>query len=176
MLNNCTTEVDVQGVQFMKCVICYSSENSSSFQSSTKFQKGFVTYNPKHGITSMQKHVANEHILEYLLHKNSNVKGRNGGKQKKMQAKGIYHTYNHHDFFGKCEPYKKSNPIELGFIEDLVLMIAKGYMPLSIVESPWLRRMVFTIVVKFNFLFVNNLFVNTFLFYCRKPWQFMCSL
>jgi len=33
-------------------------------------------------------------------------------------------------------PYKKSNPIQMGFIENLVLMIAKGYMPLSIVESP----------------------------------------
>jgi len=26
-------------------------------------------------------------------------------------------------------------------IEDLILMIAKGYMPLSIVENPWLKRM-----------------------------------
>jgi hypothetical protein len=40
------------------------------------------------------------------------------------------------------KPYKKSNPIQMGFIENLILMIAKGYMPLSIVESPWLRRMV----------------------------------
>jgi hypothetical protein len=40
------------------------------------------------------------------------------------------------------KPYKKSNPIQMGFIENLVLMIAKGYMPLPIVESLWLRRMV----------------------------------
>jgi hypothetical protein len=38
--------------------------------------------------------------------------------------------------------YRKSNLIQMGFIEDLVLMITKGYMPLSIVESPWLKRMV----------------------------------
>jgi hypothetical protein len=30
----------------------------------------------------------------------------------------------------------------MGFIEDLVLMIVEGYMPLSIVQSPWLRWMV----------------------------------
>jgi len=42
-------------------------------------------------------------------------------------------------FFGGVRPYKKSNPIQMGFIEDLGLMIAKGYMPLSIVESPRLR-------------------------------------
>lgn len=83
MLNDNIVEVDVQGVQFMKCVICHSFENSSSFQSSTKFRKGFVTYNLKHGITSMQKHVANEDNLDlhkYLLHKNSNAKGSDGGK------------------------------------------------------------------------------------------------
>jgi hypothetical protein len=106
MLNNNIIEVDVQGVQFMKCVMFHYFENSSSFQSSTKFQKGFVTYNPKHGITSMQKHVTNEHILDlhkYLLHKNFNVKSKDGGKLKKMQAESIYHTYNQHEFFWKCE-------------------------------------------------------------------------
>jgi hypothetical protein len=30
----------------------------------------------------------------------------------------------------------------MGFIEDFVFMIVKGYMPLSIVESPWLKQMV----------------------------------
>ncbi len=39
-------------------------------------------------------------------------------------------------FLGGVRPYKKSNPIQMGYIEDLVLMIAKGYMPLCIVESP----------------------------------------
>jgi hypothetical protein len=34
---------------------------------------------------------------------------------------------------------KKSNPIRMGFTKDLVLMIAKGYMSLSIMESPWLK-------------------------------------
>ncbi len=67
----------------MKCVMCHSFENSLSFQSSTKSLKGFVIYNPKHGITSMQKHVANEHNLDLhknFLHKNFYVKGTDGGK------------------------------------------------------------------------------------------------
>jgi hypothetical protein len=38
--------------------------------------------------------------------------------------------------------YKKFNPMQMGFIEDLVLIIIKGYMPLSIVGSPWLKQMV----------------------------------
>jgi hypothetical protein len=61
VLNNNTIEIDIQGVQLMTCVMYQYFENSSSLQSSTKSQKGFVTYNPKHGITYMQKHVANQH-------------------------------------------------------------------------------------------------------------------
>jgi len=45
-------------------------------------------------------------------------------------------------FFRNVRPYKKSNLICIGFIKDLVLIIIKGYMPLSIMEIPWLRRMV----------------------------------
>jgi hypothetical protein len=52
VLSDNIVEVDMQGVQPMRCVMCHSFENSSSLQSSTKSQKGFVTYNPKHGITS----------------------------------------------------------------------------------------------------------------------------
>jgi len=32
--------------------------------------------------------------------------------------------------------------MQMGFIEDLVLVIVKGYMPLSIVGNPWLKQMV----------------------------------
>jgi hypothetical protein len=74
--------------------MCHSSKNSSSLQSSTKSQKGFVTYNPKHGITSMQKHVANEHnsnLQKFLLHKNFYVEGRDGGKRHKCIKKHLPH-------------------------------------------------------------------------------------
>jgi hypothetical protein len=42
-------------------------------------------------------------------------------------------------FFESVRLYQKINQIQMAFIEDLVLMIVKGSMPLSIVESPWLR-------------------------------------
>ncbi len=71
VLNDNSAEIDMQGVQFIRCVMCHFIEKNSSLQSSTKFRKGFVTYSPKHGITSMEKHVANEHSLDlqkFLLH------------------------------------------------------------------------------------------------------------
>jgi hypothetical protein len=63
--------------------MCHFFNNSTSFQSSTKSQKGFITYNPKHGIMVMKKHVANEHnsnLQKYLLHIKFVVKGKDDGK------------------------------------------------------------------------------------------------
>jgi hypothetical protein len=40
------------------------------------------------------------------------------------------------------KPYKKSNPIQMGFIDDLVLMVVNGYMCLFIVDNLWLKQMV----------------------------------
>jgi hypothetical protein len=37
--------------------------------------------------------------------------------------------------FGLVNPYKKDDPQQLRFKEDLLLFVAKTYMPISIVES-----------------------------------------
>ncbi len=58
MLNESSTEVDVQAMQVMRCAMCHSIDNSTSFHNSTKSQKGILSYNLEHGITSMKKHVA----------------------------------------------------------------------------------------------------------------------
>ncbi len=39
------------------------------------------------------------------------------------------------EFFSNIQPYKSFDPLQLVFIEDLVLFIAKGYVPLFVVES-----------------------------------------
>jgi hypothetical protein len=46
------------------------------------------------------------------------------------------------DFFGSKEPYKKLDPPQVNFITNLVLLIVKGCIPLSLVESQWVRRLV----------------------------------
>ncbi len=40
------------------------------------------------------------------------------------------------DFFSGLNPYKPNDLGQLNFIEDLVLLIAKGYLTLSIDENP----------------------------------------
>jgi cysteine synthase len=84
VLNNSNAKVDVQGVQPMRCVMCHSFKNSNaSSQSSTKFQKGFITYNLEHGIMAMNKHVTNEHglnLVKYTVHK-TGLEGKDSSKK-----------------------------------------------------------------------------------------------
>ncbi len=50
--------------------------------------------------------------------------------------------------------YKKSmHLVQMQFIQDLLLMIIKGYMSLFVVESFWLRQMVFHLYVQVQFSF-----------------------
>jgi len=64
--------------------MCHSSKNTNAnSQSSTKSQKGFITYNPGHGIMAMNKHVTNEHgldLVKYTMHK-IGLEGKDSSKR-----------------------------------------------------------------------------------------------
>jgi hypothetical protein len=53
--------VDVHGFQGMRCIMCHGDGKAQSCESfnNTRDKKGF-TYNLKHGINNMKKHVENE--------------------------------------------------------------------------------------------------------------------
>jgi hypothetical protein len=53
---------------------------------------------------------------------------------KNVNIKHLSHLQQH-QFFWKCEALHKCNPIQMGFVDNLVLIIVKGYMPLYVVES-----------------------------------------
>jgi hypothetical protein len=53
----------MQAMQVMGYMMCYSSNNFASFHS---LQKGFLSYNPKHGI-----HEHGLELLKYVVHKNA---------------------------------------------------------------------------------------------------------
>jgi hypothetical protein len=64
--------------------MCHFKKNSNaSSQSSTKSQKGFITYNFEHDIIAMKKHVTNEcgpNLMNYMVHK-INLEGININKR-----------------------------------------------------------------------------------------------
>ncbi len=104
-----------------------------------------------------------------MVHKIS-LEGRNSNKRKNCNNRASIMPTTIIMFFGRVRPYKKSNPIQMGFIEDLILMIANSYMPLSIVESPLVEG---NGVASLWSSPVSFLFVSTFLLYCKKLWKFI---
>lgn len=70
------------------------------------------------------------------------IKDKDGGEQQKWKHKAFATLTTIINFSENVRPYKNSNPIQMGFIDDLVLMIVNGYMCLFIVDNPWLKQMV----------------------------------
>lgn len=92
----------------------------------------------------MKKHLGQGHAIVFNKYKaarksreTGELEGRSLAKKRK-QLTPLAIT----GFFGSANPYKKGDPAEERFLEDLVLHIAKGYRPLSSVETAWLRKLV----------------------------------
>jgi len=76
----------------------------------------------------MKKHAINEHgpyLVKYIMHK-IDLKGGDNNKRHKCRSRASVTLTTITNFFGDVRPYKKSNTIQMGFIEDLVLIIDKG--------------------------------------------------
>jgi len=56
-------------------------------------------------------------------------------------------------FLGNKTPYKKQNEVQKLFLEDLVLLIAKGFFPLSSCENIWMHRLALRLDPKLVFPF-----------------------
>ncbi len=92
----------------------------------------------------MKKHVTFEHGNAWARWKNVNLnlvveddQCREKSKHRSIVGYGVI-TYH----FGYTSPYMKDDLGQKKLMEDLFLVVAKGYMPISIVENQWLRHMV----------------------------------
>jgi hypothetical protein len=56
--------------QNMRCTMCHMTSQTSNNNSTTNFGKAIISYTLSHKITTMKKHVANEHIalVQYIKH------------------------------------------------------------------------------------------------------------
>jgi hypothetical protein len=117
---------------------------SSSSSRNTRKNKGLVKYNPTHGITSMKKHLDVAHPREfgrYVTEAKAKAAAVEESRQKSKKRKTVQSSQII-DFFNSRQPYKKAEQLQINFITNLVLIIAKGCVQLSIVESQWLRHIV----------------------------------
>ncbi len=90
----------------------------------------------------MNKYILGEHPIVWCTWKSANMifdsKELHQEKSKKWFVIGYAAIINH---VGNGNPYKKDDA-QQKFMEDLLLFVAKAYMPISIEESQWLRHLV----------------------------------
>ncbi len=90
VLNNPLEKVLLGAPQTMKLTICHVTKQVQSSHNTTCENKGLLTYNPRRGITSMKKHIDNEHkaiIAKYALHCKSEAKTSDPGREKSKKRK-----------------------------------------------------------------------------------------
>ncbi len=84
-----------------------------------------------------------EHLVVWCMWKNVNVtfdsKELHWEKYKNRFVIG-YETIIYH--FGNGNPYKKDDAQQQKIMEDLLLFVAKAYMPISVEKNQWLRHLV----------------------------------
>jgi hypothetical protein len=63
-------------------------------------------------------------LVKYIAHKNG-VENKDGGKWQKCKQKAFVTLMAITNFFKYVKPYKKCNPTQMKFIEDLVFFFLK---------------------------------------------------
>jgi hypothetical protein len=109
----------------------------------TKKKKGIIAYNTLYGIGVMKIHVESKHlelltifVEEVVVVDNiasSQIPRANEGCRAMEVVLGVILA-----FFGSTTPYKKLNKAQQLFLEDLIMLIAKGFFPLSTCENIWM--------------------------------------
>jgi hypothetical protein len=108
----------------------------------TKCRKGLTTYHKSNGIIAMKKHVEGEHFtLVKRLAKDPNcILVEPGLPLIKMLSKKRAHVYPY-EIFGlsyTSSKFKKDDPTQVGFLDDLMLLVVKVFLPMRILEFVWL--------------------------------------
>lgn len=150
---NDNSEPDSAHPQQMRCAICHPAQQEHRPNSATRVRKGVVTYNKQHGTTSMKKHVAQEHgdiFTRYKATRKPNILTRSEGQHPRRMKKDSSPSLLT-DFMNNQTPGKKSDPAQERLLEDLVLYVAKGCHPMSMVDNIWLRRLVMRQCGRVNF-------------------------
>jgi hypothetical protein len=92
----------------------------------------------------MKNHIDNEHgamVFNYKSHCIEEAEFVGPKHEKNKKHKGVAPS-TITKYFGTQQPYKNSYPMQIRFIKNLVLFVAKGYEILFIVECFWFHRLV----------------------------------
>ncbi len=95
---------------------------------------------------TMKKHVEYDHFALLKMFFESHVvieAPRSPLDCEPNKKRAIDFPSNIFGFFSTNFKFKKDDLIQVGFLEDLMLFVVKGLLPMRIVESIWLQKMVY---------------------------------
>ena len=144
-VSNHNEPIFVAKPQVLRCLLCHSDALGADILAlKTRGRKGLITYNKAHGTNAIRKHVEHEHgevssrfyrdIVECSL-KPAVLSDRQPAKKCERVTPGAISA-----FFGSTKCVKNNDEHQKAFLEDIVLLIAKRYYPLSSVENMWFRQ------------------------------------
>lgn len=135
-------EVTLDKPQLICCIFCHSSRMFNIETKSKSSRKGILTYNKGQGTSGLKKHVVEHHLelaeeyLKVFLAAQSSTEAQQPSKKRQRYTPGSLVQY-----FGTGSSYSRDDQEQKDFLEDLVLLCAKGLMPLSVAENLWFRRL-----------------------------------
>jgi len=138
-------------IQQLKCSIYFLHVLLPLIEMKTKGKKGIIAYNKSCGTSFMKFHVEVLHlklllayVIEHFAHDritSSQERNDEGGRLMQLAKKCIKVVVRAiSSFFGSKTPYKRHYEVQKLLLEDLMLLIVKGYFPLNTYENVWMCR------------------------------------
>ncbi len=134
--------------QVLHCIMCHLVPlGVHLLGSTTKGRKGLISYKTENATSAMKKHYEGEHFniwkvyvseISFWCSIETNPSKKLNSKVWKMVTLSSIST-----FFGNTAFYKTSQEEQKAFIDDLVLLVMKEILFLSMVESIWINLLTF---------------------------------
>ena len=121
-----------------------NSSHTTLQSKNTQNRVGFLKQNAEHGLSSMKKHVERDHQLKFVRYSKhaKEIEDAACDERYKGKKRNFLPSSSITELFCSARPYIKCDSIQIRFIKDLVLLIAKGSVALSMVKNTWLRCLV----------------------------------
>ncbi len=138
-----------------------------------KEKKKFIAYNKFCGTGSIKHHVEALHlkllmtyVVDCFIHDNvtsSQERSDEGGRlmqPTKKCTKVVAWVVS--SFFCSKTPYKRHDEVQKLLLEDLMLLTAKGYLPLNTCENVWMRTLALRLEDQTSVSYLKNIGIKDF--------------
>jgi hypothetical protein len=122
----------------MKHIVCHVETLGPKMMAlCTRCHKGLIAYNKLHGISTFKKHVEQDHITlcKSYIKKVHVLHPRNLLARELVLSSRMLPLVPSSDLSSSSNPFSKNHEMQKGFLEDIMLFLVKGFLPLKTIES-----------------------------------------